>query len=91
MPENSSPSHQTVPASSAVRSVADSVGNTWRNRRSAGLVRYGLRMALMLSTPNTTMNSSHNTNAVGAPVLVSVQMASNTPMATVVVRKLARI
>ena len=89
-PENISPSHQTVPASSAVRSVADSVGSTRANRSSAGRVIQRRRIAVTFRGTTIAANSSHRNRPGPRPVLVSVHTSSRAAITPVAVPRRTR-
>ena len=86
-PVNSSPSHHTVPASSASRSVSDIVGSMRRYVFRNGLVMKRSRKASTLSSamaPNTSHNvASHG--VAGARVTEYVTRAM--PAASVAARR----
>ena len=65
MPENNSPSHQTLPASSASRSVSDIDGNMLRYTSSAGRVIFSRRSSVKFRsamTPNASHRSASHKN-----------------------------
>ena len=66
MPENSSPSHQTEPASSAARSVSESLGSSVLRTFSTGALMRSRRRVSTLSRANPA-NSSQRINSQMIP------------------------